>query len=129
MKRMLIQWLVNAVVLGVVVLALHQIKHSDANVKDAGALLLAAAVFGVLNTFLKPILKFFTFPFAILTLGLAWFLVSMLMLDLTQRIVSGFHIQTFGALVIGTLLVWAVNVVLDALPGPWQYKRHRARQR
>jgi putative membrane protein len=124
MKRLLIHWLANALVLGVVVLVLHHIKNTDAGVKDVGALLLAAAVFGVLNTFLKPIIKFFTFPFAVLSLGLAWFFVSMLMLDLTQHIVSGFVIHTFKALVIGTLLVWAVNLVLDIVPGPWKLKKH-----
>ena len=87
MRRLLIHWLANALVLGVVVLVLHSVKHSDANVSSAGSLLVAAAVFGVLNTFLKPILKFFTFPFAVLTLGLAWFFVSMLMLVLTRNFV------------------------------------------
>ena len=120
MKRLLIHWLANALVLGVVVLVLHSVKHSDANVSSAGSLLVAAAVFGVLNTFLKPILKFFTFPFAVLTLGLAWFFVSMLMLVLTRNFVSGFQIHSFDALVLGTLIVWAVNLVLDMVPA-WKF--------
>ena len=125
MKRLLIHWLANALVLGVVVLVLHHIKTTDAGVKDAGDLLLAAAVFGVLNTFLKPIIKFLTFPFAVLSLGVAWFFVSMLMLAITQHVVSGFHIHTFKALAIGTVIVWAVNLVLDIVPGPWKYKKHK----
>ena len=48
----------------------------------------AALVFGVLNTILKPILRLLTLPFAIVTLGLAWFFVSMLMLWLTALIVD-----------------------------------------
>ena len=51
---------------------------------SAGTLVIAAAVFGILNTILKPILKLLTFPLAIFTLGLAWFGVAMLMLWLTD---------------------------------------------
>jgi putative membrane protein len=124
--RLAISWLTNALVLAVVVALL-----SDVTVKNAGALLEAAAVFGVLNTVLKPLLRFITFPLAILTLGFAWFFVSLLMLVITRSIVSGFHIHGFWTLVEATLIVWIVNMVLDWTPGPWQVtgKRRRRRQR
>jgi len=75
----------------------------------------SALVFGILNTILKPILKLLTLPFAVITLGLAWFFVSMLMLWLTQLIISGFDIHGFWTYVKATILVWAVNLVLDSL--------------
>ncbi|HEY2650700.1 MAG TPA: phage holin family protein [Solirubrobacteraceae bacterium] len=123
--RLGISWLTNALVLGVVTVVL-----SGVHVNDAGSLLLAAAVFGVLNTLLKPLLRLVTLPLAILTFGIAWFFVSLLMLVITKDIVSGFHIDGFGTLVLATLIVWAVNVVLDLVPGPWQVtgKRRRRRQ-
>ncbi|MDQ6607726.1 MAG: phage holin family protein, partial [Actinomycetota bacterium] len=92
---------------------------------SAGSLLAAAAVFGVLNTVLKPLVRLVTLPLAILTLGVAWFFVSMLMLVLTKALVSGFHIHGFWALVAATLIVWLVNLVLDLSPGPWQLTGHR----
>jgi putative membrane protein len=124
--RLAISWLTNALVLGVAAWLL-----SGVDVSSAGALLLAAAVFGVLNTVLKPVLRLVTFPLAILSLGAAWFFVSLLMLVITKDIVSGFHIDGFGTLVLATLIVWAVNVVLDLVPGPWQItgKRRRRRRR
>jgi len=124
--RLGISWLTNALVLAVVAALL-----SGVTVRNAGALLEAAAVFGVLNTVLKPLLRFVTLPLAILTLGIAWFFVSMLMLEITKGIVSGFHIHGFWTLVEATLIVWVVNMVLDWLPGPWQVtgKRRRRRQR
>ena len=94
----------------------------------AGALLLAAAVFGVLNTVLKPLLRLITLPLAVLTLGIAWFFVSLFMLVLTQWIVSGFDIDGFWTLVAATLIVWVVNLVLDFVPGPWQVAGHRRRR-
>jgi putative membrane protein len=111
-------------VLGIVAAVL-----SDVHVSDAGSLLLAAAVFGVLNTLLKPLLRLVTLPLAILTFGIAWFFVSLLMLELTRAIVSGFEIHGFWTLVEATLIVWVVNLVLDLLPGPWQVTGRRRRRR
>ena len=121
--RLLISWLTNALVLAIVTGLL-----SGVHVSNAGALLAAAAVFGVLNTVLKPLLRLLTLPLAILTLGLAWFFVSMLMLVITQAIVGGFDIHGFWTLVAATLIVWAVNMVLDFTPGPWQVTGHRRRR-
>jgi putative membrane protein len=111
------------VLLGIVVAIL-----SDATVKDFGSLLAAAAVFGILNTILKPLLRFITAPLALLTFGIAWFFVSLLMLLLTDSLVPGFHVSGFWTLVWGTLIIWAVNLILDFTPGPWQVtgKRRRA---
>ena len=72
-------------------------------------------MFGLLNTFLKPILKLLSFPLAIVTFGIAWFFVSMLMLWLTTLIISGFHIDGFWNYVWATILVWLVNTIIDAL--------------
>lgn len=122
--RLAISWLTNALVLGIVTAVLSRVT-----VKDAGSLLAAAAVFGVLNTLLKPLLRFITLPLAILTFGVAWFFISLLMLVLTRGIVSGFHIHGFWALVEATLIVWVVNLLLDFLPGPWQVTGKRRRRR
>jgi putative membrane protein len=122
--RLGISWLTNALVLGVVAAVLDRV-----NVSTAGALLLAAAVFGVLNTVLKPLLRLVTLPLAILTLGIAWFFVSMLMLVVTKAIVTGFHVHGFWTLVDATLIIWLVNLVLDFTPGPWQVTGRRRKRR
>lgn len=111
-RRIAISWAANAVVLGVVTVLLARVTSSS-----AGAVVVAAAVFGVLNTVLKPLLLVLTFPLAVLTLGIAWFFVSLLMLRLTSSIVHGWEIHGFWTLVAATLIVWAVNLALDAIPG------------
>ncbi len=123
--RLAISWLTNAIVLGIVAALLHGV-----HTKNVGSLLAAAAVFGVLNTVLKPFLRLVTLPLAILTLGIAWFFVSLLMLVITKDIVSGFHIHGFWTFVAATLIIWVVNMLLDITPGPWQLtgKRRRLRQ-
>ena len=120
--RLGISWLTNALVLAIVAGLL-----SGVTVKNFWSLIEAAAVFGILNTLLKPFLRFITFPLAILTLGIAWFFVSLLMLLLTGAIVSGFHINGFWTLVEATIIVWAVNLLLDFVPGPWQVAGKRGR--
>jgi len=108
-------WLTNALVLAIVAAVLHGV-----HAKNVGSLLAAAAVFGVLNTVLKPVLRFVTLPLAIVTLGVSWFFVSLLMLVITKSIVTGFHIHGFWTLVAATLIIWAVNMLLDITSGPWQ---------
>lgn len=122
--RLAISWLTNALVLGVATALLRGV-----DVDSAGALLAAAAVFGVLNTLLKPLLRLVTLPLAILTFGIAWFFVSLLMLVITNGLVSGFHIYGFWTLVKATLIVWLVNLMLDFIPGPWQISGRRGRAR
>ena len=121
--RLAISWLTNALVLGIVTALIDGVT-----VTDAGALLAAAAIFGVLNTLLKPLLRLITLPLAILTFGLAWFFVSMLMLLITEWIVGGFDIHGFWTLVEATLIVWVVNLILDFTPGPWQVTGKRRRR-
>jgi putative membrane protein len=113
LRWILFSWAANAAALAVACLL------SGVTVDDSfGTLILAAAVFGVLNTILKPILKLLTLPFAIITLGLAWFFVSMFMLWLTQAIVPDFDIHGFWNYVGATIIVWAVNMVIDAVFQP-----------
>lgn len=112
--QLLASWLCNALVLAIVAWIFDDI--------DAGStkqLLAAAALFGILNTVLKPILRLLTLPLMFVTLGLAWFAVSMLMLWLTDVLVPGFDIHGFWTLVWATVVVWLVNVVLEVIVYFW----------
>jgi putative membrane protein len=120
LRYLLASWAANALVLGIVAAA-----FDDVRADTFGDLLVAAAVFGVLNTILKPILRLVTLPVAVITLGLAWFGISMLMLWLTSVIVSGFDISGFWTYVWATLVVWAVNVVLELIEHFWGRSRAR----
>jgi putative membrane protein len=118
--RLGISWLTNALVLAVVAAVL-----TGVHVSTFGALLLAAAVFGVLNTILKPVLRLVSLPLAVVTFGVAWFFVSLLMLVITKALVHGFVMHGFWTEVKATLIVWIVNLALDFTPGPWQITGER----
>ena len=112
---LLVSWIVNAMVLAGVAWVL-----GDVTFDDTRSLFVAAAIFGILNTILKPIVKFITIPLAILTLGIAWFFVAMLMLAITDWLVGGFEIEGFWTYVWATIIVWVINLVLDILMRPWR---------
>jgi putative membrane protein len=117
-KQLTLSWVANAVVLAIVTGVL-----SGVEVDSAGDLIRAALLFGILNTILKPLIRLLTLPLAVITLGLIWFGVAMLMLWLTDIFIDGFDIHGFRSLVWATIIVWAVNVVLDFVPGPWRGTR------
>jgi putative membrane protein len=112
-KWLVVSWAGNAIVLALTGWVLSGVTFHD----STWSLIGAAAVFGVLNTILKPILKFITFPLAVVTLGLAWFFVSLFTLWLTTLIIPKFDIDGFWNYVWATIIIWALNIVVDALLG------------
>ena len=86
---------------------------------DWWTLFLAAVVFTVVNMIVKPILTLLSIPFIVITLGLFYVLVNVLMLYVTDWLVRDFEIETFGAGILAALIVSVVNALLHALlPGP-----------
>lgn len=76
---------------------------------------LAGFVFSAVNMLVKPLVTLLAIGLIIVTLGLAYFLVNVLMLFLTSWIVEDFHIDGFWWGVAAALIVWAVNALLGAL--------------
>jgi putative membrane protein len=121
MRTFLIRLLVNAVALGIAALVVDGISlDSDTTGGKILTLLIVATIFGLVNALIKPILKLFTLPLFVLTLGLITFVVNALMLWLTGAISSGtglhFSVEGFwsafwGALVI-SFVSWILNVLL-----------------
>ena len=107
--RILVAWAIDAAALAVAAWIFSGISVGG----SAGTLIFAALVYGILATFVKPVLKLLTFPLMVLTLGIAWFFVAMFILWLTDVIVGGMHISGFWTLVGGTVVVWAVGAVAD----------------
>src|SRR5437763_5262594 len=119
--RVLVAWAVDAASLAVAAWIFSGISVGG----SAGTLIVAALVYGILATVVKPILKLLTLPLAILTLGIAWFFVAMFILWLTDVIVGGLHINGFWTLVGGTIIVWAVGAVADRWLFPKERPLHR----
>jgi putative membrane protein len=85
-------------------------------------LLLVAAIFGVVNAVVRPIVKFLSFPLILLTLGLLIFVINALMLLLTSwvsgKVGLGFHVHGFWTAVVGAIIVTIATWLIDlVLPG------------
>jgi putative membrane protein len=69
------------------------------------------------------VLKIITFPLTLLTLGLFWFVINALMLELASALVPGFQVRGFFAAFVGAIVLSLVNLVLKAIVMPSQEKR------
>lgn len=113
--RFAIRWAANAVAIYVAAWLLTGISYGD----SWWTIVVAAAVFTLVNMWLRPVVRLLSLPFIILTLGLFLFVVNVLMLYVTDWIVPDFEIHTLGAGILGSIVVSVVNWVLHAvIPGP-----------
>ncbi|KRE63415.1 hypothetical protein ASG78_00425 [Nostocoides sp. Soil756] len=124
MMNFLIRVAINAVALWVAALVVPGIdlaEDSSTWTSKTVTVVLVALVFGLVNAVIKPIAKFFSFPFVVLTLGLFTFVINAFMLQITEWVGSAiglsFSIQHFFwdavlAAVVITLVSWVLSVVL-----------------
>jgi putative membrane protein len=116
MRPVLLHWLLNAAALWAAALLIPGLDFNG----GPGKLLLVAAVFGIVNSTLRPLLTILTCPLIVVTLGLFTLILNALMLMLTGWLsarwnlgftVSGFWAAFFGGLVVG-LVSTALSVAI-----------------
>ncbi len=110
MRGILIRWLVNA---GALILVSYLIRGIE--VDGVAPALIAAAVLGIINAIIRPILLILTLPINILTLGLFTFIINGAMLALTAKVVRGFSVSGFWSAVLGALLLSVISGLLSFL--------------
>ncbi|MFZ5625580.1 MAG: phage holin family protein [Gemmatimonadota bacterium] len=115
MARLLFRLLINAIALYAATELVPGIHFTG----DLWKLLLVAAIFGLVNAVVKPVVALLTCPLALLTLGLFTFVINALMLQLTAWLSSGwnlgFRVDSFWAALWGGLLIGVVSLVLSLL--------------
>ena len=80
---------------------------------DTISILIVALVFGLINAVIKPIVKIFSFPFILLSLGLFTLVINALMLMLTDAVSSSLNISGFGAAFFGAIVISIVSWLLS----------------
>lgn len=80
-------------------------------ITDAVTLVLAAVLLGLCNAVVKPILIILTLPATILTLGLFLLVINGAVLALVAWMLPGFTIASFGAAVLGALIVGITGII------------------
>ena len=110
--RHLINWILSALAVWVV----SQLIPGF-HVTGVAAALIAALVIGFVNATLGLVLKIITLPLTILTLGIFWFVINALMLEMAAAVVPGFRIDTFLAAFEGAVVLSLVNMLFRWLAG------------
>ena len=108
--RLLVVWGVNVLALIVV-----DWLFDSVTIGRWGSLLVGALVLMLGNTILKPILAILTLPLVIVTFGLSYFALNVLMLALAEWITPNFSIDGVWTYIGATIVVWLVNVTVGWL--------------
>jgi len=108
------QTLINWILATLIILVVAYIVPGVA-VASFTAALLAAAVIGIINAFIRPVLFLLTLPINILTLGLFTLILNALLLMLAAAVVPGFAISSFWWALLFGVLLWLVNTVINNL--------------
>jgi putative membrane protein len=112
----LLGWALNIVALLVV-----DALFDGVSIGRWGSILLAAAVLGLANAILKPILALLTLPLIIFTLGIAYFFLNVLMLLIAEWVTPDFSIDGFwtyvGATIVISIVNWILHVALGSIFG------------
>jgi putative membrane protein len=117
-RSLLLHWILNAAALWVAASIVPGLEFTG----GLARLLMVAAVFGVVNSTLRPLLTILTCPLIVLTLGLFTLVINALMLLVTGWLSEswdlGFTVTGFGSAFWGGLVVGLVSMILAMLlPG------------
>jgi putative membrane protein len=102
--RLAVAWAINAAALWAA-----DALWGSVRIHGWAAYLIGAAVLGVANTILKPVLTLLTLPLIIVTLGLAYLAINVAMVALAEWIAPNFSIDGFWTYVGVVVVVWVVN--------------------
>lgn len=113
----IVQTLINAAALYVAVLLVPNLEFTG----EWWKLLLVAFIFGLINTFLRPVLRILTLPITVVTLGLFLLVINALLLILTGEISReldlGFTVRDFFAALLGSIVISLVGFALSMVIG------------
>jgi putative membrane protein len=128
-RALLLHWLLNAAALWVAAALIPGLDFAG----GPGRLLLVAAVFGVVNSTLRPLLTILTCPLIVLTLGLFTLVINALMLLVTGWLSEswnlGFTVSGFWAALFGGLVVGLVSTILALALAPKESRVARRESR
>jgi putative membrane protein len=110
--RVAIAWAVNAAALWAA-----NALWDGVRIHGWTAYLIGAAVLGIVNAIVKPVLTVVTLPLIIVTLGFFYLIINIGMVALAEWIAPNFSIDGFWAYVGTVVVVWVVNWIGDHLLG------------
>jgi putative membrane protein len=116
-----IQLLINAAAMYVAILIVPGLDFAFDAENGWLKFLVVAFIFGLVNTFVRPILQILTLPISLITLGLFLIVINALMLLLTgaisDQLALGLTVADFFAALLGAIVISIVGLVLSMVIG------------
>ena len=109
MKNYLIKLLISTILI-VVISHFLEIK-----ITDYTAAIFMAVALSLLNTFLKPILVFFTIPVTIMSLGLFLLVINAVIVKIADYFIDGISVPTFFTAVIFSIVLSISQYILNKI--------------
>jgi putative membrane protein len=111
-RTIIIRILINMLALWVAAGILSGIDLEGGFVK----ILIVAAIFGLVNAVIKPVVTLLALPFVVLTLGLALIVINAAMLLITDALTDSLSIENFGWALLGAIVIsivsWGASMLL-----------------
>ena len=115
MTKFILRWIINAIALFLAVYLIPGVSLQG----GWTSIIWLALIFGLINAFLRPLLKLLTCPFIVLTLGLFTLLINTFLFWLTGQVGQvfgvGLTIDGFWPAFLGGLVVTVVSVILSLI--------------
>ena len=105
----LINWLLSALALYLVAQLIPGIQ-----IRGFGTALIATVIIGLVEVILGPILRFFTFPLTILTLGLFQLVVNGFLLKVAAMFAPGFRVDGCLPAILGSVVLTILSMILHS---------------
>lgn len=112
MVRLVLKWLLNGVAFVLTAKVVNMVMPLTFRLEGYEAALIAALLLGLVNTFIRPLLKLFTLPITFMTLGLFSLVINGLMLKLVDSLVSDMQIVGFLPAILGAIVLSAISGIL-----------------
>lgn len=113
MESHLINWTINTIAIMLAIMFVPGIGFKG----EWWGVLLVGLIFGLVNTFIRPLVKVLTLPFLIVTLGLFTFVTNAMMLSVTSWISGkfklGFYVSGFKAAFLGALIISVASLIIS----------------
>lgn len=116
----IVKLLISQILAGILGLYLA-IRFIPRDVKFTGSwqiLILSGLVLGLINFFIKPVLKIITIPLRIFTFGLFSLVINMGMVWIVTRVFPQLKISTFLSLFLTSVIVWGLNLIFPLFIHP-----------
>lgn len=120
--------MIKKIIIGIVLngLALFAVTYFLPEVQYTGGIkffVIGGLIIGILNTFIKPLMKLLSFPFLIMTVGLFAIVINAIIFWLTVKLVNVIHISdvTMAVSGVGTYIIaalvfgivnWLIHIII-----------------